>query len=137
MLSRILHSSWSLISKNLRVCWRFRVLQSLPFSISLLTFIPPSSLEPLFLSCAETDQTFPAESRHIAEKILADNKQSYHFQLFSGVEHGFALRGDMSVENERKELLFCSLFKTESYFTHRMGEGGECERDFEVVREVL
>jgi dienelactone hydrolase len=58
----------------------------------------------MFFSCSEIDHTFPAESRHIAEKILADNKQLYHFQLFSGVAHGFALRGNMDVENESQSV---------------------------------
>lgn len=56
---------------------------------------------PIFLSCAETDGTFPAESRHKAEEILVEKKASYHFQLFSGVSHGFAVRGDPDDENER------------------------------------
>jgi len=60
-----------------------------------------NSKKPIFFSCAEVDHTFPPESRHITEKILAENKQIYHFQLFSGVAHGFALRGNPDVENER------------------------------------
>jgi len=60
-----------------------------------------NSRKPVFFSCAEVDHTFPAESRHIAEKILADNKQIYQFQLFSGVAHGFALRGNPDVEIEK------------------------------------
>jgi len=60
-----------------------------------------TSKKPIFFSCSEVDHTFPAESRHKTEKILVDNKQTYHFQLFSGVAHGFALRGNMDVENER------------------------------------
>ncbi|KAJ7177293.1 hypothetical protein C8R43DRAFT_1193304 [Mycena crocata] len=51
---------------------------------------------PLFLSCAETDHTFPAPSRHRAEELLAAGKRTFLIQLFSGVAHGFALRGDMS-----------------------------------------
>lgn len=51
--------------------------------------------------CSEDDITFPPEGRHKAEEILAANKQTYHFQLFSGVSHGFAVRGDMDNENER------------------------------------
>jgi len=60
-----------------------------------------NSKKPILFSCSEVDHTFPADSRHVAEKILAENKQIYHFQLFSGVAHGFALRGNMEVENER------------------------------------
>jgi len=56
---------------------------------------------PLFLSCAETDPVFGAENRHKAEAILAEGKKMYHVQLFSGVKHGFAVKGDMSDENER------------------------------------
>ncbi|ESK94069.1 dienelactone hydrolase [Moniliophthora roreri MCA 2997] len=57
--------------------------------------------KPLFLSCAETDHTFPEAARHRAEEILKTNKRVYHFQLFSGVEHGFALRGNMDEPYER------------------------------------
>jgi len=69
-------------------------------------FITEEALEKLdkgamFFSCAETDNTFPAEGRHKAEEILARNKQPYYFQLFSGVVHGFAIRGDMTDENQR------------------------------------
>ncbi|TFK38809.1 Alpha/Beta hydrolase protein [Crucibulum laeve] len=57
--------------------------------------------KPLLLSCAETDHTFPAESRRRAEDILQEVKATYHLQLFSGVTHGFATRGDPEVENSR------------------------------------
>ncbi|KAH7018053.1 dienelactone hydrolase [Microdochium trichocladiopsis] len=50
--------------------------------------------KPLFLSCAEIDHTFSAEARRRAIDILQEEKKVYHHQLFSGVEHGFALRGD-------------------------------------------
>ncbi|KAI0975709.1 alpha/beta-hydrolase [Xylaria arbuscula] len=50
--------------------------------------------KPLFLSCAETDHTFDVPSRRRALDILQEEKKIYHYQLFSGVEHGFALRGD-------------------------------------------
>ncbi|KAF8168564.1 Alpha/Beta hydrolase protein [Crassisporium funariophilum] len=57
--------------------------------------------KPLLLSCAETDATFPSESRRRAEDLLAENKATYHVQVFSGVTHGFALRGDPEIENAR------------------------------------
>ncbi|KAF9026836.1 dienelactone hydrolase [Hymenopellis radicata] len=57
--------------------------------------------KPLLLSCAETDHTFPAASRHRAEEILQEVKATYQVQLFSRVEHGFALRGDMSNPYQR------------------------------------
>jgi len=56
---------------------------------------------PLLLSCAEIDHTFPLEFRRRAEDILIDIKNNYHFQVFAGVKHGFAIRGDPNVENER------------------------------------
>ncbi|KAF9561504.1 alpha/beta-hydrolase [Agrocybe pediades] len=56
---------------------------------------------PLLLSCAETDNTFPAASRRRAEDILSEIKATYHIQIFSGVSHGFAVRGDSEVENSR------------------------------------
>ncbi|KAJ2933275.1 hypothetical protein H1R20_g3802, partial [Candolleomyces eurysporus] len=48
------------------------------------------SAEPLLLSLAETDHTFPTESRRRAVDILSENKSTYHVQIFSGVAHGFA-----------------------------------------------
>ncbi|KAJ8691497.1 hypothetical protein PTI98_011063 [Pleurotus ostreatus] len=57
--------------------------------------------KPLLLSCAEIDHTFPLDKRRRAEDILIERKANYHFQIFSGVAHGFAIRGDPSVENTR------------------------------------
>ncbi|QIX01978.1 hypothetical protein AMS68_007495 [Peltaster fructicola] len=57
--------------------------------------------KPLLLSCAETDFTFGTESRNKAVDVLIERKATYHVQLFSGVEHGFALRCDLSVPYER------------------------------------
>ncbi|KAF5351414.1 hypothetical protein D9758_013509 [Tetrapyrgos nigripes] len=56
--------------------------------------------KPLFLSCAETDHTFPLESRRRAEDILVEVKAKYYIQVFSGVKHGFAVRGDPEVGDE-------------------------------------
>ncbi|KAH6954606.1 hypothetical protein DER45DRAFT_586028 [Fusarium avenaceum] len=50
--------------------------------------------KPLFLSCSEIDHTFDVPSRRQALDILQSQKKIYHYQVFSGVEHGFALRGD-------------------------------------------
>lgn len=60
-------------------------------------------LEPLFLSCAETDHTFDVPSRRRALDILQEEKKAYHYQLFAGVEHGFALRGDPNDPYQRKQ----------------------------------
>ncbi|OAA65773.1 Dienelactone hydrolase [Niveomyces insectorum RCEF 264] len=56
---------------------------------------------PLFLSCAEVDQTFGDESRRKAVDILISEKKTFQVQLFSGVVHGFALRGDVNNPYER------------------------------------
>jgi len=55
----------------------------------------------LFLSCAETDHTFGAEERNKAIDILIEDKKKYQLQLFCGVDHGFALRGNMEDAYER------------------------------------
>jgi dienelactone hydrolase len=60
--------------------------------------------EPLLLSCAETDMTFPTDKRHRAEDILAEVKATYHVQVFSGVVHGWALRADLTDENARESI---------------------------------
>ncbi|KAL3959323.1 short-chain dehydrogenase reductase sdr [Purpureocillium lilacinum] len=57
--------------------------------------------KPLFLSCSETDHTFDVPSRRRALDILEKGGKTYHYQLFSGVSHGFALRGDPSDPYQR------------------------------------
>ncbi|KIW40993.1 uncharacterized protein PV06_06591 [Exophiala oligosperma] len=49
---------------------------------------------PLAISAAETDHIFPTEKRHETETILKDLGFPYQINLYSGVEHGFAVRGD-------------------------------------------
>lgn len=56
---------------------------------------------PFSISAAETDAIFPAEKRYTSEEILKETKQPYQINLFSGVEHGFAVRCDMSVKMQR------------------------------------
>ncbi|KAI0652751.1 alpha/beta-hydrolase [Trametes meyenii] len=56
---------------------------------------------PILLSCAEVDQTFPVASRRKAEDLLAEQKATYFVQVFGGVQHGFATRGDPKVPAER------------------------------------
>lgn len=57
--------------------------------------------KPLFMSCAQTDHTFDAESRNKAVDIMDQGGHKYHLQLFAGVSHGFALRGNMDNAYER------------------------------------
>ena len=56
----------------------------------------------LNLAFEEIDVTFPLDARRRAEDLLIANGHTYHFQVFSGVSHGFAIRGDPEVENERE-----------------------------------
>ncbi|KAK8129174.1 oxidoreductase [Apiospora kogelbergensis] len=57
--------------------------------------------KPLFMSCSEVDHTFDGPSRRRALDILQEDHKIYHYQLFAGVEHGFALRGDPSDPYQR------------------------------------
>lgn len=56
---------------------------------------------PLSIAAAETDAIFPAEKRHKSEEILAKTKQPYQVNLYSGVSHGFSVRGDPKVKAEK------------------------------------
>ena len=49
---------------------------------------------PLAISAAEVDAIFPSEKRHETEAILKDLGLPYQINLYSGVQHGFAVRGD-------------------------------------------
>ncbi|KAJ7641619.1 Alpha/Beta hydrolase protein [Roridomyces roridus] len=57
--------------------------------------------QPLLLSCAETDFTFPLEFRRRAEDILVEIKAQYEIQVFARVSHGFAVRGDPAIPDAR------------------------------------
>ncbi|CCD23031.1 protein AIM2 NDAI_0A08780 [Naumovozyma dairenensis CBS 421] len=52
--------------------------------------------KPLLIAAAETDPIFPAELRHQTEDTLKEIGARYQIDLFSGVSHGFASRGDAS-----------------------------------------
>ncbi|UKZ74779.1 hypothetical protein TrVFT333_002449 [Trichoderma virens FT-333] len=64
---------------------------------SYITFEELQSVEkPFSIAAAETDQIFTRELRHKSEDILIANGTPYQINLFSGVAHGFAVRGDLS-----------------------------------------
>lgn len=84
--------------------------------------------------------SFPLSSRRRAEDILVHTKSSYYFQVFSGVAHGFAVRGNPEVPDER-ECLLISLRQgwfggTDALWT-RLGERRECTWDQGLVPPVL
>lgn len=51
---------------------------------------------PLAIAAAETDNIFTTEQRHEVEAELKKMGATYQINLYGGVEHGFAVRGDMS-----------------------------------------
>ncbi|GAB0132250.1 hypothetical protein EsDP_00000691 [Epichloe bromicola] len=72
---------------------------------------------PLAIAAAETDTIFPVEKRHKSEEILRGTKLPYQINLFSGVEHGFAVRGDLKIKTQKyaKEQAFAQAV---SWFDH-------------------
>jgi dienelactone hydrolase len=75
--------------------------------------------EPIFLSCAEIDQTFPKDLRRRALDILDEGKKTYNVQLFQGVSHGFALRADLDDPWQRytKEASFQGILEWFDFWT--------------------
>jgi hypothetical protein len=65
-------------------------------SILLLVFVCFDWLQPFDQTSIETDSIFPASKRHESEDILIKTGQPYQINLFSGVEHGFAVRADIT-----------------------------------------
>lgn len=56
---------------------------------------------PFSISAAETDEIFPEKLRIKSEEILRKTGLPYQINLFQGVEHGFAVRGNPNVRAER------------------------------------
>lgn len=69
------------------------------------SFVDEDELEgfkaPLSIAAAETDTIFPADKRRRSEEILAKKGDPYQINLYSQVEHGFSVRGDVSKKHER------------------------------------
>jgi len=56
---------------------------------------------PLSIAAAQTDSIFPADKRHRSEEILIKTGHPFQMNLYSGVEHGFAVRCNTSVKIEK------------------------------------
>ncbi|VUC23241.1 unnamed protein product [Clonostachys rosea] len=56
---------------------------------------------PYSISAAETDEIFPEKLRIKSEEILRKTGLPFQINLFQGVEHGFAVRGNPNVRAER------------------------------------
>ena len=63
---------------------------------------------PLSISAAEIDSLFTTEKRHKSEEILKAAGVPYQINLFSGVQHGFAVRCDLTIKENKfaKEAAF-------------------------------
>ncbi|KAJ5814687.1 hypothetical protein N7474_006464 [Penicillium riverlandense] len=64
---------------------------------------------PLSIAAAEIDQIFTTELRHKSEDILIKGGRPWQLNLFGGVSHGFAVRGDPNDQKQKyaKEQAFC------------------------------
>ncbi|KAB5576268.1 dienelactone hydrolase family protein [Coniochaeta sp. 2T2.1] len=56
--------------------------------------------KPFAIAAAEHDTIFPQQNRIESENILSKSKQRFQINLYSGVSHGFGVRGDLSVPAE-------------------------------------
>ncbi|CCE64503.1 hypothetical protein TPHA_0H03000 [Tetrapisispora phaffii CBS 4417] len=73
---------------------------------------------PILISAAENDPIFSEESRHATEAKLKEIGANYVMDLFGGVEHGFAVRGDLSipaVKYAREKTIVDQLFFFDHY----------------------
>ncbi|KAK0120461.1 hypothetical protein ONS96_010675 [Cadophora gregata f. sp. sojae] len=63
---------------------------------------------PFSIAAAQTDEIFPTEKRHRSEELLIQTGLPWQINLYSGVSHGFSIRGDVNkkVEKFAKEQAF-------------------------------
>lgn len=91
----VAHPSWVLESELKAIEGPLSIAAAGGFSPILL----PSQGEVVFGDNidhgVEIDGAFPAEKRHETEQILLESKLPYQINLYSGVSHGFAVRGDL------------------------------------------
>ncbi|KAF5613328.1 esterase lipase [Fusarium sp. NRRL 25303] len=56
---------------------------------------------PLAIAAAEVDDIFPTNLRHDSEAILLKTGTPYQLNVYSGVNHGFAVRCDLSEKKQK------------------------------------
>ncbi|KAJ5174358.1 Protein AIM2 [Penicillium canariense] len=56
---------------------------------------------PFSIAAAETDSIFTTQLRHESEDTLIKTGQPWQINLFGGVSHGFAVRGDLNVKVQK------------------------------------
>ncbi|KOS22088.1 Protein AIM2 [Escovopsis weberi] len=76
---------------------------------------------PLSISAAQTDSIFPAEKRHRSEEILIKTGLPFQINLLSGVDHGYAVRCDLTSKLQKfsKETAFAQAV---SWFNEYLSE---------------
>ncbi|KAJ5714645.1 uncharacterized protein N7483_011826 [Penicillium malachiteum] len=74
---------------------------------------------PLAIAAAEYDKIFPAEKRRATEAILRETRFPYQVNLYSGVSHGFGVRGDPT-NCEVRFAMRSTFFQAVEWFNHYM-----------------
>jgi dienelactone hydrolase len=65
---------------------------------SFVTIEEVAAIEkPILISAAEIDSIFTEDLRHLTESKLKEIGVDYQIDLFGGVTHGFAVKGDISI----------------------------------------
>ncbi|KAK5742076.1 hypothetical protein LTR17_003584 [Elasticomyces elasticus] len=79
---------------------------------------------PVSIAAAENDEIFPASKRRETEDILKGKGVPFQIFLYSDVDHGFAVRGDMSNRKVKfaKEAAFLQCMQ---WFYEHLGKTGE------------
>lgn len=72
-----------------------------------------NTVKPIAIHGSDLDGAYPAELRLQTEAILSENNVRFQTTLFSGVNHGFATRGDMNdpVQRYAKEKSFTNILE--------------------------
>lgn len=70
--------------------------------------------------------------------ILREGKKAYHVQLFYGVKHGFAVRGNMDNKHESEfcQSAYLGLLRSVRADAHRICKGAELEGYCRLVQLV-
>jgi dienelactone hydrolase len=63
--------------------------------------VPPPNSKAWADDRVETDEIFTVKKRYETEEVLAKMDVPWQIFLYSGVEHGFAVKGHMSTERAR------------------------------------
>jgi dienelactone hydrolase len=56
---------------------------------------------PATVAAAETDSSMPVDRRHAIEELLLNTDQPYSLSLYSGTQHGFGVRANVSDPQQR------------------------------------